>query len=155
MDEFITLEQLLCVETRPPATQAPDVPETPPAPTPELDATLSEVRRFRAALADALDASLDRLLCDVAADVIGRELQLSPCDIVHVARSALQRHDGDAPLRLRAHPDDVCALADVDCDVAADEHLRRGDLTIELRCGTIDATLGARLETVLAACTSR
>jgi len=117
---------------------------------PDLDEALAEVRRFRAALADALDAQLSQLVCDVACEVLGRDLQLAAADVAAIARDALERFAADVPLRLRAHPHDAGSLASLELPVVADAALRRGDLAIELRSGTIDASLGARLEALLA-----
>lgn len=120
-----------------------------PPPSPRDDA-LADARRFRAALAEALDAALTELLRDVSCEVLGRELQLAPADVSAIACDALKRYDADVPLRLRAHPDDAPRLEALELPIILDAALRRGDVTIELRSGTIDASLGARLEALLA-----
>src|ERR1700733_4355402 len=51
----------------------------------------SEIRRFHAALADALDFALEGLLRDVACDVLARELSLAPADVAAIAARALLR----------------------------------------------------------------
>lgn len=109
-----------------------------------------DVRLFRARIAEALEAALERLLADVAAEVLGRELLLQPCEIDAIAGRALQRYAAEEPLRVRVHEDDV---ARVRCGVTAvaDPELRRGDAVIELRDGCIDASLGIRLEYILRA----
>lgn len=109
----------------------------------------AEIRRFHAALADAVDAALHEIVRDVACEVLGRELQLATADVAAIARSALERFASDVPLRLRVHPHDASALATLGLPVVQDAALRRGDVVIELRSGTIDASLGTRLETVL------
>lgn len=116
---------------------------------PERSDVLAEVRRFRAALADALDAQLREIVREVACEVLGRELRLAPADVTAIATGALERYAADGPLRLRAHPLDARALETLELPIVADGALRRGDLTIELRSGTIDASLGARLEALL------
>jgi flagellar biosynthesis/type III secretory pathway protein FliH len=116
----------------------------------ELDTALSEVRQFRAALADAVAFASTALLEDVAAAVLARELQLAPADIAAIVADALARYREDDPLVVRVHPEDAAALAQFDVKVVPDASLRRADASIELRCGTIDATLGARLARVLA-----
>lgn len=112
---------------------------------------LAAVRRFRAALCDALDAALDELRRAIARDVLARELRLAPADVAAIAAGALERYAGERPLRLRVHPDDAAALATGDLNVVADAGLRRGDVAIDLHAGTIDATLGARLACVMEA----
>jgi hypothetical protein len=111
---------------------------------------LGAVRRFRASLADALDAARDTLLHDVACDVLGRELRLAPADIAAIVTRALERYANDVPVRVRVHPSDVSFLADCTVNVAADSKLRPGDVAIDVRAGTIDASLGARLACALA-----
>lgn len=111
---------------------------------------LAAVRRFRAALADALDAQLDEIVREVVCELLGRELQIAHADVTAIARGALARYAADLPLRVRAHPHDVPALETLELPIVTDAALRRGDLTIELRSGTIDASLGARLEALLA-----
>lgn len=109
----------------------------------------SEIRRFRAALADALQAQLADLLRDIACDVLARELELAPADVATIAAVALDRFASEAPLRLRANPADVPALAGAAVPPSPDPSLRRGDLVVELQHGTIDARLGMRLSAIL------
>ncbi|HKU80912.1 MAG TPA: FliH/SctL family protein [Candidatus Tumulicola sp.] len=110
---------------------------------------LAGVRRFRAALAEALELQLADLLRDLACEVLGRELQLAPADVAAIARRALEHYAAENPLRLRAHSRDAPGLAALALPVVIDDSLRRGDVTIEVRCGTIDASLGARVEALL------
>jgi len=114
-----------------------------------IEEVWSDVRRFRAALADALDVRLERLLCDIAVSVLARELRLVPADVSAIVARELDLA-GEAPVRVRVHPDDRSALAPMECEVAADPGLRRGDVAIDVRSGTISATLGCRLERALA-----
>jgi hypothetical protein len=141
----------------PEPTRAPDlqadteqdrrVPEEAPA---DLRVALREARRFRAALADAFDAAREDVLRDLAADVLARELLLAPSDLERVARRAFERLcDEERPLRARVHPDDAPAARALDVPIVADATLRRGDLVLELRYGTTDLTLGARLSAAL------
>ena len=104
---------------------------------PEQEDALRATRRFRAALADALD-------------VLRRELQLRPADIAAIARDALQRLSGEEPIAIRAHPDDLSDLAAVEFKRISDISLSRGDIVIEVRSGTIDVRLEARLDDALA-----
>jgi flagellar biosynthesis/type III secretory pathway protein FliH len=110
---------------------------------------LSAARRFRAALADALDARVERLLGEIAASVLARELRLAPADVRAIVIREIELA-GEPPLKIRAHPTECAALHDFECLVVADAALRRGDVAIEVRSGTIAATLGWRLERALA-----
>jgi flagellar biosynthesis/type III secretory pathway protein FliH len=115
----------------------------------DVEDALAAARRFNAALADALALSLERLVRDIACDVLARELLLAPCDVAAVAARALQRYAGEGALRLRVHPGDVAACAALEVPVVGDGSLRTGDVILDVRCGSIDASLGARLETLL------
>jgi flagellar biosynthesis/type III secretory pathway protein FliH len=115
----------------------------------DVDDVLAGARRFRAALADALELSLGRLLRDIACEVIARELAIAPCDVAAIAARALERYMDTGPIRLRVHPDDVRACAALDVEIVADRSLRTGDAVLEVRCGSIDASLEARLEVIL------
>ena len=160
-DGFVPLEAFFAREAIvEPAVRNPVDVEIPPAGPPVREEVLVDerygdvdapaaVRRFHAALADALDAALDGLLRAVARDVLGRELALAPADVAVIADAALKRYAADFPVRLRAHPDDVTLLAGLNLAVTADRELRRGDVAIDVRSGTIDASLDARLERVL------
>ena len=85
-----------------------------------LEDAASEARRFRAALADALAFSLERLVRDIACDVLARELVLAPPDVAAIAARALERYLEDGPLQVRVHPDDRGACAALDLPVVAD-----------------------------------
>jgi flagellar biosynthesis/type III secretory pathway protein FliH len=110
----------------------------------EMRQALSEIRRFRAALADALDFALEALLHDIAAGVLGRELQIAPADIACIVAQSRRRY-ADEPVALRVHPSEVELATATGLAVEEDRQLRRGDATIVLRAGTIDLSLGARL----------
>lgn len=115
----------------------------------DVGAAAREARLFRARLADALDDALARLLREVAADVLARELRLAPCDVAEIARRALER----APVvRLRVAPAD--AGGGYGLPVAVDPALRAGDAVFELDGGALDARLGVRLASVLDAVAS-
>ena len=157
MREFVPLETFV----RPPPASPPPAspprvePVPPPAPavereSDELHRVLECVRRFRAALADALDFAVEAMLADVAASVVARELELAPADVAAIVRNVRARSAGEEPLLVRVHSGDLAALEGFDCAVAADPTLRRGDVEIDVLAGTIDATLGARLEALLA-----
>jgi flagellar biosynthesis/type III secretory pathway protein FliH len=150
-DGFVPLDRALRPAPEPPAASG-DVATTvvsPDAAGPDIEEAAAEARRFRAALADALALSLERLVRDVACDVLARELVLAPPDVAAIAAHALERYLDDGPLQLRVHPDDRDACAALDVPLVTDERLRAGDVVLDVRCGSIDASLGARLETVL------
>ncbi len=107
-----------------------------------------QVRLFRACVIEGVEAAVETIVQDIATDVLGRELQLAPVDIEHITEKALQRYLVDEPVRVRVHPDEAASIS-CGVPVAADERLRAGDVLIELRCGSVDATLGVRLAGVL------
>ncbi|MFN2449133.1 MAG: FliH/SctL family protein [Candidatus Baltobacteraceae bacterium] len=112
------------------------------------DGVLREYRLFRAQLSQALESAFLMLLNDIAADVLGRELQLQEPELQKILRSALARFAQDEPQRIRVHPADRSALV-LPVPVEADESLRRGDAILEMRFGHVDARLGVRLAAVL------
>jgi flagellar biosynthesis/type III secretory pathway protein FliH len=139
----------------PEADRAPtDVPSVAqsesPMPPDEFDDVLARVRLFRAALDDAFEVTLGDLLREVALDVVGRELRLAPCEIARIVERARERYRIDEPLGIRVHPADVDRLPGVYRQIAvSDERLRSGDVMLQVRTGTIDASLGTRLERLL------
>jgi flagellar biosynthesis/type III secretory pathway protein FliH len=132
------------------AETVPDIVE--PEPQGAADAPIAElaaqVRRFRAALDDALEIAVAALLVDIASEVVGRELRLGPVDIAAIVTRARERYAMEEPLRVRLHPDE-CDSVQLDATVIGDASLRRGDVVIEVRAGPIDARLGTRLQRVL------
>lgn len=157
-DEFVPLDAFL----RPAAVVAPREEDTSrPAPAlaepvepvhaEEFDDAYRAVRCFRAALADALDVAVAALLEDIAACVVARELRLAPADVAAIVARARERFAGEEPVAIRVHPDDAAAIAEVDVAIVADPALRRGDVNVVVKAGTIDASLGARLACVLRA----
>lgn len=109
-----------------------------------------EVRLFHARVIEAVEAAVETLVADIAADVLGRELLLEPADIEAIVDRALQRFAAEEPLRVRVHAEDASRL-NCGVPVAADMRLRRGDAVIELRNGSVDASLGVRLATLVRA----
>ena len=110
---------------------------------------LRDVRLFRARLADTLDESAARMLRDLAADVLVRELRLAPCDV----RALVQRAMNGAPLvRVRLAPDDARLAPDTDgMDFVADVTLSEGDVIVEVVGGVLDLRLGVRFADILEA----
>ena len=135
-----------CVETE---AAVPVCEATPP----DLREAIAEVKRFRAAVADAVDVAVDALLCDIAASVLARELEVAPANLREIVARACRRHANEPAVRVRAHPDEIAQLAESGNDTVADRALRRGDALLEVRAGTIDLTLGARLAAVLSGAT--
>jgi flagellar biosynthesis/type III secretory pathway protein FliH len=115
----------------------------------ELAETLSAVRCFRAALADALEVAVQSLLPAIARDVLGRELRVEPADLAVVVAEAVERFGRDQVLVIRARSDEIGAMEPLGIELAADDRFARGDAEIELRTGTIDMRLHARLEALL------
>jgi flagellar biosynthesis/type III secretory pathway protein FliH len=137
----------------------PSPPEDSPAPRPyapealtEYASALGDVRRFRAALADALDVAVQQLLAQIAENVLARELALGPADVGAIAARARERITKEKILAVRIHPRDRDALDDFEIDAVLDQTLAPGDIVVELRSGTIDLRLQARLDMALAAC---
>ncbi len=119
----------------------------------EYAAVFSAIRRFRAGIADAIDASVQRVLEHVAENVVARELQIAPPEIGAIVAKARERIDGERVLSVRVHPTQRDALATLQLETHEDARLVPGDIVVELRSGTIDLRLRTRLAMALAACT--
>jgi flagellar biosynthesis/type III secretory pathway protein FliH len=149
-DAFVSLAQWLrpepessaCAEAELEPVAVNDEPAT------GLEDLFAEIRRFRAAFADACERESLAVVRDAALTVLGRELRLQPADIGAIVRRICDTRRDCEPLRVRVARCDVAACS-VDLPVVADETLRSGDAVIEVRSGTIDARLGVRLETLL------
>lgn len=115
------------------------------------DELLSQARRFHAYLHDVYLQLRERLLTDLAAGVLARELAVEPVAINALAAQLIAEYAREEPVRLRLHRSDVplveprCALP-----IVADAALHPGDAVLEVRDGEIDARFGLRLEAVLA-----
>ncbi len=160
MDSFTALDVWLRGEPPSPPI-APDEPAASPpseafdAPIDDAvvatEAAIADARRFRAAVADALDAAVAVLARDIAADILGRELMLAPPALAAIVREATARLP--EIVRVRVHPRDLAALRACGAPAFADAALRPGDAVVEVVDGMHDATLGARFGSVLAAWT--
>ena len=137
---------------RAPANDA--VPEREPAACGEIapahaEAALRDARLFRARLADAFDDAAARMLRELAARVLVRELRLAPCELGRLVAEVRER----APaVRVRLSPRDaqrLCAIGEA--PVVADGDLDDGDAIVELAGGALDVRLGVRLASVLEA----
>ena len=111
---------------------------------------LRDVRLFHASVIEGVEAAIETITGDIAAEILGRELHLAPADIEAIVDRALQRYLADEPLRVRVHPGEAVGLS-CGVPVVGDERLRYGDAVIELRCGSVDATLGVRFASMLRA----
>ena len=137
----------------PPAAGEPLAPSSQPAESfTEYAATFGAVRRFRAALADALGVAVQQLLAEIAENVLARELTLAGADVAAVVAKTRERFANERVLTVRVHPRDRDALCGLEIDVVLDESLAPGDVMAELRSGTIDLRLRTRLENALDAC---
>jgi flagellar biosynthesis/type III secretory pathway protein FliH len=112
----------------------------------ECGLALRDARLFRARLADAFDEAAARLLRELAADVLARELRLVPCELAAIVQR-VQRTAPVVVVRVAAH--DAAHITDV--PVVVDETLEPGDAILEVVGGAVDARLGVRLAQVLEA----
>lgn len=117
----------------------------------ESDDAIRAARLFRAAMADALEVAVQRLVRTIARDVLARELELNRADIAGIVTNALERQAGQPVLSIRAHPVDLAALASIGLERVADDTLAPGDILMVLHSGTIDLSLSARLEAAIGA----
>ncbi len=151
-ERFVPLDVFLQRALEP---SAPPPQSAPPSNAPAAnvdDETIRAARRFRAALADALDASVQRLLPAIACEVLGRELLLRGADVAAIVSSAIDRFGGERVVSLRVHPADVPSVLALDIPSIGDRTLQLGDAVVQLQSGTIDLRWAARLDAVLAAC---
>jgi flagellar biosynthesis/type III secretory pathway protein FliH len=146
-EEFVPLETFL--RPAPSEAKAPAV-EPPVTVIPrDLEEVIRDARRFRAALADAVDIGVARLLPEIARGVLAREVRLAPADVAAVTAAALERFAVEEILTLRAHPADAEALEDARIPVSPDDALLPGDVVLELRSGSIDLRMETRLSSIL------
>ena len=107
---------------------------------------LRDARLFRARLADAFADAAQRLLRELACEVLARELRLAPCDLAALVQRVRER----VPVvRVRVAAADLGAVTGV--PLLADPALQAGDAIVELNGGALDARLGVRLAAVLEA----
>lgn len=111
----------------------------------DVVAAVRDARLFRARIADAVDEQVARVVRELAADVLCRELRIAPCDVAALVRRACAR----VPVvRVRVAPCDAPAIAGI--PVVGDPELLPGDAILELSEGSLDLRLGVRLADVLA-----
>jgi flagellar assembly protein FliH len=133
------------------ADESAAAPSLPQGVAGEHVAALGAVRRFRAALADALEVAVQNLLREIAENVLARELSLAPADVASIVAKTRERFAPERVLAVRIHPLDRDALGELEVEKILDETLARGDAVAELHGGTIDLRLRSRLEFALAA----
>lgn len=110
-----------------------EAPSPPAAISPliaEIEAAEPEDRFFAARLAERLETAVARLLHEIAAEVLGRELLLAPVEIDAIVTRLRDRYLADDRV-IEATPD--------------------GDVVFSCAAGTIDASLGRRLEAAIEA----
>jgi flagellar biosynthesis/type III secretory pathway protein FliH len=147
-DAFVPLATILR-PPRAPVEQPAVAPVTVFADEDALEKMASEVRSFRARLAEAFDATLRAMLRDMACNVLARELACSPANLAALAAEVLAVARDEMPVCVRASGDDCEQLESLDLPVIADPALRSGDLIVELRDGELDLRLGVRLDALL------
>jgi len=150
-DAFVSLTDFLHPAPEPPDDSATSEASSPVLACDDCMETLRGVRRFRAALADALDAALPQLLDAIAREVLARELQLGGADLAALVEAAVERFDRTSVLRVRANPADLSALDVLELERVADPSLRSGEIRIELTSGSIDLSFDTQLAAVLRA----
>jgi len=134
------------VENEPVASAAVPPPSLPL----EYEEALRAARCLKAALRDAVDGAVAELLPVIAREVLARELRLANADVAKIAAAAIERASNDPAVAVRAHPDDLDALDGFGLERIADATLRPGDVCVQLRSGSIDCRLEARLEAAIA-----
>jgi flagellar biosynthesis/type III secretory pathway protein FliH len=120
----------------------------------EYASVFSAVRRFRAGIADALDAAVQRLLSQIGENVVARELQIAPPDLGAIVAKARERAVAERVIAVRVHPAQRHGLTTLNVEIYEDDRLTLGDVVLELHSGTIDLRLRTRLAIALAACES-
>lgn len=125
-----------------------------------LGAHWIETRSDEAQATAATEARVVDTARALAERLLGRELLASPETVVHLARVALSAATRARRVVIKAHPDDVAALAGASLadvlegkavDVVADESRGRGCLRIETDIGVLDGDLGPQLDRLVAA----
>lgn len=99
------------------------------------------VRRRRLA---ELEASLPALAVAIARRAVGEALAADPTRVRALVEEAVDRMRRAAWVKVRVHPDDADALAELSAEVVPDEALERGDCVVESDLGEVDASLDVR-----------
>src|SRR2546423_10135202 len=112
-----------------------------------------DLRRRQALELTGLEDVLARTALDLAAAVVGRELQLSAAPGADALARALALVPAGSAAMARLHPDDVASVGDRPggLTVIPDPAIERGGCILEVGDSRIDAQLGSALDRVRAA----
>jgi len=146
----------LATRLREPASIAPEVPGDAPSadeePVRAPSGAIDDCAMFRARLLEAFDRARATFIADLATEVLARELQLAPASIDAIAARIVADYSDEMPVRLRVSPGDR-ERVQVDLPIEVDPSLRSGDVVLVVRDGSLESTLGARLDAVVRAAT--
>lgn len=130
--------------------QVPDpVVESYSQAVPDVEALMRDIRLFRAHIAEAVDARVERLIDEIARRVLARELELAPCEIEAIVDSCLSTLADGRDIHVFVHPDDAERITVT--PVETDASLQRGDCVVRLESGSIRSTLQLRLREAMTA----
>jgi hypothetical protein len=153
-DRFVPFAHLLRAGTPPgsPAAEACEPAQPPHGPAPAVVAgpLAGEVALLRAAALEAFERASERLLQGLAAEVLGRDLALAPCDIETLTRRFVAELMEFEPLALVLSPADANRVRS-SLPVRVDSALRSGDAIVEVRDGAFESRAAFRLESSVAA----
>lgn len=122
-------------------------------PRPDLAQVVHQIESAHMSALSHLHDDMVALAMMVARHVIGDELRNNPDALLRAARAALADVVGTHSVVLRAHPDDVGALAAAGLvhrdgarpvEIRADVELAPGDVVVEAECGKVDARVQTR-----------
>jgi flagellar assembly protein FliH len=121
-----------------------------------LTAELAEFATLRRRLRREAEEDLVQLAIAVARRVLRRELSADPSALHGIIKAALDRLESREILRLRLHPHDAPAAAEMlrergapaQIEVAADPSLERGAFLVETARGTLDASIETQLREI-------
>ncbi len=104
---------------------------------------LAELPLVRLAAYEAFASAFERLLQQLAQDVLARELAFAPCDLERLMHDALEAFSREEPIAFLVREpmrETIGGIA-----VRADPSLAPGDLIVQVRDETIDARFAVRL----------
>ncbi len=147
------------------ATDCGATSEAVPDASAAVGSVCAELALMRFAAAEALEGAARRVLCDLAGDVLGRELALAPCNIDALLRRAVAAFTDLEPVSVRVAAEDAPLLssATVTCaqkelaalPVRVDPALVSGDFIIEVRDGALESPRAFRLRSTLEGVSTR
>jgi flagellar assembly protein FliH len=117
---------------------------------------LDDFTTERAKLYERMEQELLVLAVEIAAQLVGRELETDPQLASHSVRLALKSVDDQANLTLKLHPIEALQLktslpADTGVRIVSDPALSRGGCVLQSDLGDVDASLETRFAAVLEA----